>query len=137
MLLLLLLSMLKATNTALKATITDTQDERAKVMEQLRQLQDEFVQASSTLDADVRALSSQAHGAFNGDSALLTYLQPATSAAVQAKVAAAVAPAEGHHAAEQHDAEALDAGVNDVAAVQVGRLIDAHHGEPSSLGLVT
>jgi hypothetical protein len=99
--------MMQATNTALKATITDTQNERAQVMEQLRQLQDEFIQASSTLDADIRALSSQAHGALNGDSALLHYLRSTSSAAVQSKVTAAAA--EVHHA-EQQDAGVLDAG---------------------------
>lgn len=114
LLLMLLFSMLQATITALKATITDTQQERAAVIEQLRQLQDEFIQASSTLDADVRALSAQACGVISGDSAVLTYLQSTTSAAVQAKVEAAGAEGDS---ADQHDTEVLDAVFSDIAAV--------------------
>jgi hypothetical protein len=79
----------QAANAALKASINSTQQERTQLSEMLRQLQDDFVQASCSLSAEAQTLSAQANR-LSGGMLVLSHLQDVSTDAVKAKAAQAV-----------------------------------------------
>jgi hypothetical protein len=81
--------LVQAANAALKASINSIQQERTQLSEMLRQLQDEFVQASCSLSAEAQTLSTQAASP-SGGMLVLSHLQDVSTDAVKAKAARAV-----------------------------------------------
>lgn len=90
---------LQDTNTALKASINHVQTEREKLSAKLRKLQDEFVQSSCALSAEVQALSAQSHSLLSGVGLVLSSLQQVSTDAARVKAAQAVLKVMGGDAA--------------------------------------
>lgn len=97
--------MLQDTNSALKASISHVQTEREKLSAELRKLQDEFVQSSCSLSAEVQALSAQSHSLLIGDGLVLSSLQEVSTDAARAKAAQAVLKVMGGGAGDEHAEE--------------------------------